>query len=326
MSRQNLHTPNTISTTEQVASITSTSIANIPLASYIFNASGPRCTSLDELIALGASATSAIMTKSCTFLPREGNVEPRYQHLPLGSIQSMGLPNLGYQAYLEMLPRLKQLGKPVVVSVSGLSLDDNLTMVRAFQDSDADLIEVNFSCPNIEGKPQIGYDSDQAERALEQICQLGTKPIGLKLPPYFDFSHFVTMADIIAKFPVKFITCINSVGNTLVIDPVTETAVIKPKGGFGGLCGEYIKPIGLANVRAFSQLLPNIDVIGVGGINTGTDAFEYLLAGASAVQVATCFEKEGLGCFDRINQELISLMATKQYSSIASVKGKLKVL
>ncbi|MEI6858183.1 MAG: dihydroorotate oxidase, partial [Shewanella sp.] len=246
----------------------STSIAHVPLPSFIFNASGPRCTEEDELNLIGASNSAAIMTKSCTLKPRSGNAEPRYQALPMGSIQSMGLPNLGYEAYLEMLPRLKQansvpVDKPIVVSISGFSLADNLTMVKAFQDSCTDLIEVNFSCPNIEGKAQVGYDFGQTEQALEAICQLGNKPIGLKLPPYFDFSHFIAMANIIKKFPVSFITCINSVGNTLVIDPETESVIIKPKGGFGGLCGDYIKPMGLANVRAFSQLLPSsIDIIG----------------------------------------------------------------
>lgn len=305
----------------------STSIAQIPLANYIFNASGPRCTSEEELIAIARSESAAIMTKSCTILPREGNAEPRYQSLPLGSVQSMGLPNLGYEQYLAMLPKLKAAQKPIVVSISGFSIADNITMVSAFQQSDADLIEVNFSCPNIEGKPQVGYDFEQTEQALQQLCQLGDKPIGLKLPPYFDFSHFETMAKIIQQFPVKFITSINSVGNTLVIDAETESAIIKPKGGFGGLCGDYIKPIGLANVRAFRELLPeSIDIIGVGGIKTGTDAFEYLLAGASAVQVATCFEKEGIACFKRINDELASLMASKQYHNIAAVKGQLKTL
>ena len=304
-----------------------TQIAGIPLSNYIFNASGPRCTTEDELIALAQSASAAIMTKSCTILLREGNAEPRYQSLPLGSIQSMGLPNLGYEAYLEMLPRLKTFNKPVVVSISGFSIADNETMVKAFQQSDADLIEVNFSCPNIEGKAQVGYDFEQTEQALKVLCTLGDKPLGLKLPPYFDFSHFTAMANIIQQFPVKFITCINSVGNTLVIDAETESAIIKPKGGFGGLCGDYIKPIGLANVRAFRQLLPEtIDVIGVGGIKTGTDAFEYLLAGASAVQIATCYEKEGVECFSRISNELASIMKRKGYANILEAKGKLKLI
>ena len=71
------------------------------------------------------------MTKSCTLASREGNPEPRYSDLPLGSIQSMGLPNLGYKAYLEMLPKLKKLGKAVVVSVSSFSIEDKIEMVTA---------------------------------------------------------------------------------------------------------------------------------------------------------------------------------------------------
>ncbi|WP_268793705.1 hypothetical protein [Shewanella frigidimarina] len=97
----------------------STQIAGIPLESYLMNASGPKCTTWDELQTIAQSASAAVVTKSCTIKPREGNPEPRYKDLPLGSIQSMGLPNLGYKAYLEMVPQLKALGKPVIVSVSG---------------------------------------------------------------------------------------------------------------------------------------------------------------------------------------------------------------
>ncbi|WP_244325669.1 hypothetical protein [Shewanella aestuarii] len=162
---------------------------------------------------------------------------------------------------------------------------------------------------------------------MAAICQLGNKPIGIKLAPYFDMSHFIAVANIIKKYPVQFITCINSIGNTLVIDPHTEQPIIKPRGGFGGLCGDDIKPIGLANVRAFRQLLDdNVQIIGVGGIKTGIDAFEYLLAGADAVQIATCFEKQGPDCFARIEQELSDFMQAKGYRELADAKGKLKPL
>ena len=120
----------------------STQIAGIKLDSYLMNASGPKCTTWDELEVIGKSASTAIVTKSCTMEFREGNPEPRYSDLPLGSIQSMGLPNLGYKAYLEMVPQLKALGKPVVVSISGFSIEDNIEMVSAFQNSDVDLMIV----------------------------------------------------------------------------------------------------------------------------------------------------------------------------------------
>lgn len=305
----------------------STSIANVNLDGYVINASGPKCTTEDELSVLGQSQSAAIMTKSCTVLSRDGNPEPRYQALEQGSIQSMGLPNLGFEAYLDILPRLKKYNKPIIASISGLSVEDNVRMVSAFQASDADLLEVNFSCPNIPGKPQLGYDFEQTDKALKAITQLGDKPLGIKLPAYFDFSHFKTVAEILSSYPVSFISSINSIGNTLVIDPETEQPVIKPNNGFGGLCGHYVKPIGLANVKAFRDLLPShINIMGVGGVYTGTDAFEYLLAGADAVQVATCYQEEGASCFERISNELSKILADKGYSSISEAKGKLKLL
>ncbi len=265
--------------------------------------------------------------KSSTIEPRKGNDEPRYVRLPLGSIQSMGLPNLGYKEYVRFASELRKYGKPVVASVAGLCTEDYRTMVGAFQESDADLIEVNLSCPNIEGKPQVAYDFEHTEEVLREVSHLGKKPIGLKLPPYFDSVHQKQMAGLIRKYDVSFISCINSVGNTLIIDPETERPIIKPKKGFGGLCGDYIKPIALANVRTFYELLKDdVSIFGVGGVRTGTDAFEFLLAGADAVQIATAFEKEGPASFERIDKELEDILKRKGYESVRDVKGKLKYL
>ncbi len=300
-------------------------IASIPLASCIGNASGPRDASLDELRLLGESRSSSIMMKSCTIEPRRGNPEPRYASIPLGSINSMGLPNLGYKKYLEFIPLLKQYNKPIIASVAGFSLDEYVTMVSAFQDSDVDLIEISLSCPNVVGKSQVGYDFEQTEKTLRAICSLGDTPLGLKLPPYFDLTHFDAMADIIKRFPVRFITCINSPGNTLVIDSKTQRPLIKPKNGLGGLGGTIIKPIALANVYNFSQRLgKDVDVIGVGGITSGTDIFEFLLAGASAVQIGTAFQEEGADCFARLECELSDALNQFGFTSVRDAIGKLK--
>ena len=306
---------------------TKTKIAGIKLDSYICNASGPLDSTLEELENIANSTSSAIIMKSCTVEPREGNQKPRYTRLPLGSIQSMGLPNLGYVKYIEFSSQLKKYNKPIVASVAGLSAEDYQKMVRAFQNSDVDLIEVNLSCPNLEGESQVAYDFKQTEKVLRRISNLGKKPLGLKLPPYYDLTHHEKMAKLIKKYGISFITCINSVGNTLIIDSETETPVIKPKKGFGGLCGDYIKPIALANVRTFYELLEGkVSIFGVGGIKSGRDAFEFLLAGANAVQIATSFEKEGPVCFSRINNELEEILLKKNYNSIEEARGKLKCL
>jgi dihydroorotate dehydrogenase (fumarate) len=308
---------------------TKTQIAGVDFGSYVFNAAGPKDVTFDELRIIAESHASGVVIKTCTLDPREGNEEPRYCDVPLGSINSMGLPNLGLKAYIDMLPRLRAATKkPIIASLAGMKPDDFPVLTKAFIESDVDLIELNFSCPNLKGKPQIGYDFEMTERLLKDLFALGgTKPIGIKLPPYFDPVHWDTAAAIFKKFPIAFLTCINSVGNTLIIDPETEKPLIRPKGGFGGLGGEYIKPVALANVRAFSQMLGDrMAIIGVGGIKTGRDAFEFLLCGADAVQVGTMFMQEGAECFGRIDRELAAILTKKGYKDIASAKGKLKPL
>jgi dihydroorotate dehydrogenase (fumarate) len=225
-------------------------IAGVKFPSCFMNASGALCVTEDELLALGGSHSGAIVTKSMTIEARQGNPMPRYHGFPGGSINSMGLPNLGYKAYAALIPALKQFGKPVIASVAGLCEEDFPTIAQVINHAKPDLIEVNLSCPNIPGKPQIGYDADTSERIVKRLRKIVTIPMGVKLPPYFDPAHHKLMGDVLARCGVDFLTLINSVGNGLVVNPDAETVVIKPKGGFGGLGGAMIKPVALANVRA----------------------------------------------------------------------------
>lgn len=304
----------------------STTVAQIPLESCIYNASGPLCTTKEELNAIGKSKSGAILTKSATLALREGNPSPRYYENSLGSINSMGLPNKGYAYYAELAVTMQTHQKPYFVSVSGLSLENNLTMLKSLNEVEAiNAIELNLSCPNVPGKPQTGYDLEQMQRVLDAVCALEGHPLGVKLPPYFDIIHFHQVADILNQYPIQFVTCVNSIGNGLVIDVATEQVVIKPKNGFGGVGGDYIKPTALANVRQFFVLLRNdIDVIGCGGIKNGQDVFEHILCGATAVQIGTQYMREGVTCFDRIANELTTLMKEKAYQTIKDFKGKLK--
>jgi dihydroorotate dehydrogenase (fumarate) len=262
-----------------------------------------------------------------TLEARQGNPEPRYFGFPSGSINSMGLPNLGYHAYAEMIPALQAFGKPVIASVAGLCEDDFVAIAKTINASHPDLIEVNLSCPNIPGKPQIGYDPEASERLLKRVRPLITMPMGVKLPPYFDPAHHQVMVEVIRRTNVDFLSLINSVGNALVVDSERESVVIKPKGGFGGLGGAIIKPVALANVRAFwKHLEGRVPIIGTGGIVRGGDAFEHFLCGASAVQVGTTLVEEDVGVFERLERELAAVLARKGYGSIESCRGKLREL
>lgn len=305
-----------------------TQIAGVPLPSCIYNASGPLCTTKAELDGIGNSASGAILSKSATLEKRAGNPQPRYYETPWGSINSMGLPNEGFRYYLDYARHAEVFSKPYFISVSGLSHQDNVEIIKALAGhNNIHGIELNLSCPNVPGKPQTGYDFEQSRTLLERVFEVADQPLGIKLPPYFDLLHFEMMAAVLNDFPISFVTCINSIGNGLVIDTATESVVIKPKSGFGGIGGDFIKPTALANVRKFYTLLDEgVAVIGCGGIKTGMDAFEHILCGASAVQVGTQFMREGTGCFHRIAEELRQIMRDKGYHDIASFRGRLKEL
>ncbi|HFL1041165.1 dihydroorotate oxidase [Enterococcus faecium] len=309
-----------------------TTFANHIFANPLMNASGVHCMTTQELDELAHSEAGAFITKSCTINERKGNPEPRYFDVPLGSINSMGLPNLGFSYYLEYALAYEKVqenqNQPLFFSIAGMSVQENLEMLEKIEKSGFNgITELNLSCPNVPGKPQLAYDFEATYETLKEVFSIFSKPLGIKLPPYFDFAHFDQMADILNQFPLTYVNAINSVGNGLYIDTEQEAVVIKPKEGFGCIGGEYIKPTALANVRAFyTRLKPEIQIIGTGGIRTGQDAFEHLLCGASMLQIGTELHKEGPEIFSRIIKELTQIMSEKGYTSIDEFKGKLRTI
>ena len=305
-----------------------TSIGDFQFDNVFMNASGVRCYTEEDLDALAQSDAGTFVTKSATQAKRLGNPSPRYARLELGSINSMGLPNEGLDYYLNYALKFqeKHPGQWIFLSVAGLTMEENLAMAHTIEDSDFNgLVEFNLSCPNVPGKPQTGYDFDRTKEVLTNLFTFFTKPAGVKLPPYFDLAQFDQMAAILNQFPLQFVNSINSLGNGLMIDPETDTALIKPKGGFGGIGGAYAKPIALANVRAFSQRVdPKIQLIGPCGVPNGRDAYDLILAGASLVQVGTLLQEEGPAVFTRLSRELQAVMQTKGYTNLSDFKGQLK--
>lgn len=305
-------------------------IGNFEFENPLMNASGVMCYDEKDLDQVRNSSAATFVTKSATPDFREGNPTPRYFDNSLGSINSMGLPNKGFEFYLDYSIQHQNEfpGKHNFISVAGMSLEDNLSMLKKLQESDfKGITELNLSCPNLPGKPQVGYDFEATENVLNRVYEFYQKPLGVKLPPYFDMAHFDLMAKILNQFPLQYVNCINSIGNALFIDVDKEEVVIKPKNGFGGIGGTYVKPTALANVRAFyTRLNPEISIIGCGGVENGKDVFEHLLCGAQMVQVGTQLKKEGTAVFQRLLSELKTIMQEKGYQSIDDFRGKLKSL
>ena len=305
-----------------------TQIAGFSFDNCLMNAAGVACMTVEELEEVRQSAAGSFVTKTATLEAREGNPEPRYRDVPLGSINSMGLPNQGIDYYLDYLLSLQesQPERTFFLSLVGMSPDETHTLLKKVQNSDfKGITELNLSCPNVPGKPQIAYDFETTERILGEAFGYFDKPLGIKLPPYFDIVHFDQAAEVFNRHPLKFVNCVNSIGNGMYIED--ESVVIRPKNGFGGIGGEYIKPSALANVHAFYQRLnPSIQIIGTGGVYTGRDAFEHILCGASMVQIGTALHQQGVEVFERVSLGLKAIMAKKGYEKLEDFKGKLKYL
>jgi len=324
----------------------SVTLAGVPLTSCVYNASGPRTGSSAAMSKIANSASGGVLAKSATIASQKGNDLPRTWHEDNGkaSLNSEGLPNSGIDYYIDPKTISETMGespsKPYMVSISGKNIADNLQMLQKISSTiesgsvNIAAVELNLACPNIVGKPTIGYDFEQMEDVMKQVASLpcfsGSKPLfplGVKMPPYFDRPHFEMAAAILNKYKhiVSYAASINTIGNALAIDYHAEMPVIRAKGGFAGLSGPAVKYTALANVKQMRELLDNsIDVVGAGGVQTGRDAFEMILCGATAVQVGTCHWTEGPGCFDRICDELKAIMKDKGYGNVEDFRGKLK--
>jgi dihydroorotate dehydrogenase (fumarate) len=304
-------------------------IGRLRLDPALLNASGPWCTYDEELWPLAASEAGAVVLKSATFEPRRGNPEPRVScDRDSGtSINSVGLANFGYERHAEQIERLKAAfpGKPVLASVAGLAPDHFPVMARRLG-AVADALEVNLSCPNIAGKPQLAFDAEASRRVLAEVRSVTTADLWVKLPPFQDKRLVEEMAGVLLGSGVQAAVCINSPSG-LDLDLESETTCIHPNGGMGGAGGRDVLRVALWNVRQFSLALQgNIAVIGCGGVERGEDALKHVLCGASAVQVGTGYLMEGPGIFARLKAELAELLEKKGCSALQEKRGALKVL
>lgn len=325
----------------------------------LINASGCMCATQQMLDELQTGEPAGICSKSCTLQPRNGNLEPRYWEHEKGTmtLNSMGLPNLGVDYYLDYFNNMCENysgWRCISLAVLG-PLEDTYKMLNKIIQPGIQInaIEFNLSCPNLEGKEILAYDKHTLQKILFELEIYCNKLIeyitttsditpdnkyippefGIKLPPYWQISDYSDIARIINPKWISFIHTVNSVPNALVVNYETEETVIYPKRGFGGLGGEIIKPVALANIRgfylAFKELgheWENIKIIGCGGVNSGKDVFEMILTGADAVSIGSQLLIEGVKCISRIADELMLIMHSKGYHTLNDFKGRLKII
>ncbi len=226
----------------------------------------------------------AIVTKSLSLKPRKGNPPQRITETPAGMLNAIGLANVGVEVFLkEKIPFLKKYDVPLICNIAASSVEEYVECTRILNDEDTiKAFEINVSCPNVkEGGLQFGNNLSAVGRVTEKVRAVTDKPLIIKLSPNVSYIH--EFAKVVKDSGGDAVSAINTlVGTAFNI----FTRKPKVQNVFAGLSGPAIKPIALAKVLEIHQKV-DIPIIGVGGIMNWKDIVEFMIVGASAVQIGT---------------------------------------
>lgn len=259
-------------------------IGSLELKNPVLTASGTFGYGRDYDDYLNVEQLGGIVTKTITLEPREGNPMPRIAETPAGMLNSIGLSNVGSARYLsDKLPALEALNTAVIANVAGGTVEEYGETVARIQDHPRiDGIEINVSCPNVNhGGLAFGTDPVVTADVVQRVRQKTTKPVIVKLTP--NVTDITEIAKAAEQSGADAVSCINTLLG-MGIDIHTRKPLLKRI--VGGLSGPAVKPAALARVYQTARAV-RIPVIGIGGIMTWRDAIEFLLAGATAIQVGT---------------------------------------
>jgi dihydroorotate dehydrogenase (NAD+) catalytic subunit len=299
----------------------SVEIAGIKMKNPVLAASGTFGYGTEYLPLVAPSDFGAVITKTVTLLPRAGNKPPRIHETPMGMLNSIGLANVGSEKFLqEKLPELLAHHPVVIVNIAGNTMEEYIELAGMLDGRPGIAgIELNISCPNVkQGGVAFGSDPIQAARLTALVKKAVDKPLIVKLSP--NVSDIAAIARAVEQAGADAISLINTLYG-MAIDIERQSPVLGNT--TGGLSGPAIKPVALYNVFKASRAV-KIPVIGLGGIMNAGDAVEFLLAGASAVQIGTATFVNP-GAVKEITSGLKDYCLKKGYAKVSQITGKLAV-
>jgi dihydroorotate dehydrogenase (NAD+) catalytic subunit len=269
--------------------------------------------SMERIFNCGAGA---IVTKSIGLKHREGYPNPTIIELEHGILNAMGLPNPGIEEFKYEIIKLKKSNIPIIGSIFGSNSKEFVELAKKMQSFGANAIELNMSCPHAKGYGlEIGSDPKLVKEITLKVKQEIDIPLFVKISP--NLINIAEIAISAEKGNADGIVAINTV-KAMKIDIKLKMPVLSNK--VGGYSGKAIKPIGVRCVYDISKNV-NIPVIGVGGITTGEDAIEYILAGASAVQIGSAIYYRGMNVFQKICNEIEIWMKQHSYTKLSDLIG-----
>ncbi len=265
----------------------STSLAGAELPSPVLTASGCAAAGRELDQFFDVTEIGAVVTKSIMLRPRAGRPTPRMAETPSGMLNSIGLQGPGIDAFLERdLAWLRRRGARAVVSIAGGTVDEYTKLAQRLRHVDGvTAVEVNISCPNVEDRGQVFACDRNAAATVVAAVRRATAPgvpVLAKLSP--DVTDIVSIAESVVDAGADGLSMINT-----LLGMVVDTDTMRPAlaGVTGGLSGPAIRPVAVRAVWQVHAALPEVPILGMGGIRTGLDALEFVLAGASAVSVGT---------------------------------------
>lgn len=293
------------------------SLARLELDNPTMLASGILGYSAETFESIIEGGAAAVVTKSIGKEPRRGYANPTIVQADFGLINAMGLPNPGIDDFVSEIRRTKTALKvPLIVSVYGYSEHEYALVAKKAANAGADAVELNVSCPHVkETGSEIGQNPKILAAVVREVKTTVSKPVIVKLSP--NVTNITDLAETAAKAGADALTVINTV-KAMAID--TETAMPILSNKVGGLSGPAVKPIALRSVYDIFERV-KVPIIGCGGITTWRDATEFLLAGASAVQIGTAIAMKGPTVFKTITQGLHAYMKRKSFANVTEIVG-----
>ncbi len=298
----------------------STTLGNAWFPSPVFTASG--CASSGKELAqfFPLKDIGAVVTKSVMNKPRHGRPTPRMAETPSGMLNSIGLQGPGIDAFLANdVPWLLSQGSRVIVSIAGETADEYAVLARKLRSTAGiSAIEVNISCPNVENRGLVfATDRDTAARVIDGVRKVigGEIPILAKLTP--DVTNIADVAKGVVEAGADGLALINT-----VLGMVINLDTMKPHlgGKTGGLSGPAIRPVAVRAIYQVHKALPNTPILGMGGVSTGRDALELILAGASGVSIGTASFGNPTAIIN-VQNELRELLAQRGFTSLKQAIG-----
>jgi dihydroorotate dehydrogenase (NAD+) catalytic subunit len=298
----------------------STSIAGAFFPTPIFTASGCAGSGKELSQFFPLTSLGAVVTKSIMIKPRSGRATPRMAETPSGMLNSIGLQGPGIDLFLENdIPWLREQGARIIVSIAGETVEDYAVLARKLRSVHGiSALEVNISCPNVENRGQVfACDPITAADAIAAVRRNigGELPIIAKLSP--DVTDIVSIARSVKDAGADGLALINTLLG-MVID--TNSMLPKLSQKTGGLSGPAIRPVAVRAIYQVRAAIPDIPIVGMGGVASGRDAFELVLAGANAVSIGTATFGNPLAAMT-ISQELEDLVSARGFNNFSDAVG-----